>query len=164
MNFGHSNLYLLHNLQVDRRYCMATRFFKGVQNKFLTEESNDICLWSYQAMDVYCSLVFLFRTPFHITWTSSLGIIFLQLLQAISLLFTTIACQVNLALWSKKIQTKWAPKGENKLSICVSVHGNWMATDYSQIRNSWMVQVLVHAMDGLSLLGNISYSVNIIYC
>jgi hypothetical protein len=47
-----------HTLQVDRRYRMATCLAKGNRNITISKEGNNFWLWSYQAMDVYCSLVF----------------------------------------------------------------------------------------------------------
>jgi hypothetical protein len=57
-NLAICNIYMWHTLQVDRRYRMATCLAKGNRNSTISKEGNNFWLWPYQAMDVYCSLVF----------------------------------------------------------------------------------------------------------
>jgi hypothetical protein len=41
--------------------------------------------------------------------------------------------------------------------MCICIHGNWLAIDYSKVGHSWLVQVLAHAMAGLPLLGKLFF-------
>lgn len=60
-----------------------------------------------------------------------------------------------MALRFEEVQTKRSEKSEDKLSLCFCIYVYWMAIDHLQDRDFWMGQVLVNAMVGLPLLGNI---------